>query len=63
MLVFEAWAKPENPEDNLSKQCKEPTRNLTHIRGGSGINNDRFPNSEEVSRGVWGHTFPAIYWM
>ena len=25
MLIFEEWRKPENPEENLSEQSKEPT--------------------------------------
>ena len=30
MLIFEERGKPENPEENLSEQSKEPTFNLTH---------------------------------
>ena len=30
MLIFEERGKPENLEENLSEQSKEPTTNLTH---------------------------------
>ena len=30
MLIFEERGKPENREENLTEQSKEPTTNLTH---------------------------------